>query len=231
MTEVLALAVEAHLHEPVVVRVTQVGDHRVTLVAAPLDRLASRLQSLAPLLAEDERDRAGSMRVLAAAARWAAGRAVLRAVLGAAMGRAPAELRLASGDHGKPELADARSRATPGFNVAHAGDLVVVALTDRIRVGVDVERARPLPHLDRLVLRGLTPGERELFAGWCAEGLDREAAFLRAWTVKEARIKALGLPIGAALSRDDARVSALPWAFAPVADDAGYVCAVAVASS
>lgn len=204
----------------------RVGSTTTTLLATSLSPLATRAGALRALLGGEERARADAMRVAAAAAGFVAGRAVLRAVLGAALGRDPSSLPLVNGVQGKPHLDD--DRGAPGFNVAHSGGLVVVALAHEADVGVDLESPRRLPDLERLARRGLTPGERALFDAWCAEGHEREAAFLRAWTVKEARIKALGLSVSAALSRDRVDVAALPWAFAPL-DQPGYVCAVAVA--
>lgn len=226
MTRDLAPRVESYVGAAVSVREVLVVEEKVTLVSAHLPPLAARASALRALLEPDERARAGGMHVAAASHGYVAGRALLRAALGAALGADPASLALVSGAHGKPHLAGAA--APLGFNVAHSGGLAVVALSSSPHVGVDVESERALPHLDRLVERGLTPGERALYRGWCEEGIARESAFLRAWTVKEARIKALGLSIGAALSRDRDDVAALPWTFAEL-DDPRYVCAVAVA--
>jgi 4'-phosphopantetheinyl transferase len=67
--------------------------------------------------------------------------------------------------------------------------VVAVALTTVARVGVDVERVRPLPAA-RLARRWLRAEESR----WLEqqEGTGRSAAFLRLWVQKEAVGKALG---------------------------------------
>lgn len=193
-----------------------------------LDVLAARAASLASLLGQDERERVASLRVPAAAARYAAGRATLRALLGAELNVEPSAITLRAGTHGKPVLRGIWADTGLCFNVAHSADVVAIAFSYAGDVGIDVERRRPILSLERLAERALSPGERDLRARWMAEGTSALDAFLLAWTVKEARLKALGLPIGAGLSRDHPVARDLPWKplRVPLGDD--YFAAVAV---
>lgn len=201
----------------------RVGGHDVFAWFTDLDALAGRASALVQLLVSSERDRCAVFRYPSARDRFAGGRAAVRAVLAAALDAQPAELSLALGTHGKPHLV----QHTLQFSVAHSGSMHAVAIAWGVDVGIDVERRRELRDLDRLVARSLTPGERSLARALEADGVDRTDAFLRAWTVKESRLKALGLPIGAGLSRDHPLASALPWSAVPVEAD-GYFAAVAV---
>jgi 4'-phosphopantetheinyl transferase len=71
---------------------------------------------------------------------------------------------------------------------------VIVAIARGREVGVDVERVRfPLPELAG-VRRYLAPGERAAIDA--REGLAQAEAFFRAWTRKEALLKATGEGIG-----------------------------------
>gem|GEM_PF-1784214 len=80
--------------------------------------------------------------------------------------------------HGRPTLPGTGWHAS----VSHAGDLVVVALTDAAEVGVDVEQLRDVD-VGAMGRHVLAPGE--------TVPADR-AAFFTLWTRKEAVVKATG---------------------------------------
>jgi phosphopantetheinyl transferase len=202
------------------------GACEVRLWTASLDALADDATRHERLLAGEEREQAAAMRVAHIAARFRGGRAALRALLGAELDREPASLRLVTGLHGKPALHH-EHEVELSFNVAHSSGVVAVALTREGMVGVDVERRREVRALERLAERALTPEERTLHREWIARGASPLDAFLRAWTVKEARLKALGLPIGAGLSRDHPEARALPWQPVAIPDGDDYFGAVA----
>lgn len=209
----------------------RVGAREVHLWSAPLDELAERAVSLASLLADEERAQAAEMRVPRTAARFTGGRAALRTLLGHVLDLAPASLRLVAGRYGKPALDATSHDHIVGFNVAHSAGVIAVAIAEEGDVGVDIERRREMRELERMVARTLTPAERALFDGWCAEGCSRLDAYFRAWTVKEARLKALGLHVGAGLSRDHPEAALLPWLPVALPHGDDYFAAVAVSSS
>ena len=128
------------------------------------------------------------MRSAVVHAQFVATRAVLRLLLAEIAG-AGAEgargLRFRYGRHGKPYLPGG-----PSFNVSHSVEFLAVAVADEGRVGVDVERLRPVRRSDRVAARRFAPSEQAWLG---ATGLrERDAAFLRIWTRKEAFAKALG---------------------------------------
>lgn len=219
------LGVEVHAQR------LRVGGCDVELWSASLAALGGRAQALAAHLSDAERARVSAMREVVAAERFAGGRAMLRTLLAAALSADPRALRLTFGAYGKPALDDAAHGGAPRFNLAHSGEVVAVALCADADVGVDLERRRPLRDLPRLVERALTPAERALYESWATDGAAPDEAFLRAWTVKEARLKTLGLSVGAALTRDHPVASALPWAPASIPEKGDYFAAVAVSSA
>lgn len=138
------------------------------------------------VLSPDERERHGRLRRPAERDRFAAARSGLRRSLAAYLGRDPAALVFVETGTGKPELADASLR----FNLSHAGDCAVLAVTAGRPVGVDIEDAAPEPDLAGVAQTIMAASE---FEAWSALPLAaRPAAFLRAWTRKEAVVKALG---------------------------------------
>jgi 4'-phosphopantetheinyl transferase len=110
----------------------------------------------------------------------------LRHILAAHAGIPPAAVVYTVSDRGKPGL----SGQGPAFNLSHAGECVLVAVSAAGPVGVDVEPVRALPDAAGLVARFFAAEEREAYLR-CPEA-DRTEAFHLVWTRKEAYVKALG---------------------------------------
>jgi 4'-phosphopantetheinyl transferase len=147
------------------------------------------LAALAERLAHDERERAARFRAERDAARFVAGRATLRSLLGRYLGADPWELAFRYGRAGKPSLVG-HEEAGLCFNVAHSGPLALFAVSAGADVGVDVERLRPVAELERLATRYLSPADAACLAAAAPD--DRLAVFLEGWARKEALVKALG---------------------------------------
>jgi 4'-phosphopantetheinyl transferase len=155
--------------------------HEVEVWSVELAQPPELVARLHALLSDDECERAAR---LAAAERWIVARAAVRIVLGGRLGLAPAEVEIATGAHGKPELVGAPLR----FNHSHSGDRALVALADGVEVGVDVERTA---RRSTAIERTLTDGERAALTGG-----DRHTELLRIWCRKEALAKAIGGGLG-----------------------------------
>lgn len=182
-------------------------------------------------LDDAERARAAAFAFPADRRRWVGARRALRALLAAYEERDPEALAITVAPGGKPRLAGG-----PPFSMSHAGPWALVAFSAGLPVGVDVEPARDLPDLAALAARVLGPTER---AAWEALAADaRREAFYRAWTRKEALLKAhgSGLAIEPALAEvgvgpAGVRVVALDgrrWAIADLALAPDVAAAVAV---
>ncbi|MCM5558983.1 4'-phosphopantetheinyl transferase superfamily protein [Pleomorphomonas sp. JP5] len=116
--------------------------------------------------------------------RYVRAHAAMRRILAQASGWRPDELVFVTGEYGKPALAG----GSPCFNLSHSGDHAVLATSFEAEIGIDIEaRATDTLRIAKLVL---AEGEMEAFLAQPADA--RDAAFLRAWTRKEALLKALG---------------------------------------
>ncbi|HEX5761016.1 MAG TPA: 4'-phosphopantetheinyl transferase superfamily protein [Thermoanaerobaculia bacterium] len=168
------------------------------LWAAPLDPPAERIEELRALLAPDERARVERFRFEVHRRRFAVGRGVLRALLGAYLDVPPERLAFTYGERGKPDLAPGSAAAGPlHFNLSHSHELALLAVTREREVGADVEQLRPLDDLEKIAERFFSAAEHaQLMALPEAE---RVAAFFRCWTRKEAYLKALGVGLAAPL--------------------------------
>jgi 4'-phosphopantetheinyl transferase len=115
-------------------------------------------------------------------------------------------------------------REGPRFSLSHTDGLIVCVVSDRARIGVDVERLRPI---DPRVLR------RVLDAGTFATLVERPAGVLGAWTAMEAVLKAAGATLRriaeVRLSAEGsiATFDAQTWYLRPLAVPSGYIATVA----
>ncbi|MFD0019623.1 4'-phosphopantetheinyl transferase family protein [Streptomyces sp. NPDC058382] len=192
-----------------------------------------RAQRLAPdILDAQELGRAGSLISEADRHCYVASHVALRLLLGARLGVAPDAVRLTrepcpscGGPHGRP--------ATDGdvhFSLSHTRGVALLAFADT-PVGVDVEgapRARTVSEIGDQ----LHPAERRELAELPQE--HRPAAFVRAWTRKEAYLKGKGIGLAGGLAHDYVGTGPRPqpgpagWTVTDVAVPAGYAAAVAV---
>jgi 4'-phosphopantetheinyl transferase len=211
--------------------------HRISLRVAEAER-----RRLEPLLADDERRRAERFRFADDRARFVVGRACLRLVL-AGHGAGPAaRLRFGYGARGKPRLL---SRPALRFNLAHAGDLALVAVAAGREVGVDVERVADERDVAAVVARFFSRHERAELDRLSAR--DRRGRFPHCWCRKEAYVKARGdglfLPLDSfdvAVEAPGTRAGSLllatrprageaaAWDLRDLAVGAGYAAALAV---
>jgi 4'-phosphopantetheinyl transferase len=111
----------------------------------------------------------------------------LRTVLGRVLGQPARSLRFESSTHGKPHLVDAPIDAR--FNLSHSGERALIAIALRREVGVDIETTHWAETLE-LASRFFAPRETATLRALPSN--QRQAAFLRCWTRKEAFIKATG---------------------------------------
>lgn len=173
------------------------GDEAAHVWRIELAREGERADELATLLADDERARAARFRFDRHRRHYIVGRATLRRILALYLKIEPSKVAFSYGPQGKPELPDL-SGPRLNFNLSHSGDLGLCAVA-RWPVGIDLERLRDVPDADLIAARFFTPAEVALQRA----AADRDAAFLRHWTHKEAVIKAVGVGLSVPLDSFD----------------------------
>ena len=150
-----------------------------------------------------ERARLRAMRRADVRLRFSAGRWLVRRILARRLGCTEAEVELAVGAHGRPSLA----AGGIDFNLSHAGSLVVLALSTT-RVGIDVEVTNRTTDWRAIARRFFSPVEFAAIEA-CDEA-ERRTAFFRAWTRKEAFVKALGTGLATGFARFDVSTGPRP---------------------
>jgi 4'-phosphopantetheinyl transferase len=159
-----------------------------------LDPGPESVARLARHLAPPEAARAARFLRAADGNAYRVGRGRLREILARWIGTAPDALAFGEGGSGKPFL-----EPGPQFNLSHSGSLACLGVHPDRPLGIDIEAPRP-------VERGVAD---RFFSAAERAALDAlppplwQAGFLRAWTRKEAVVKALGLGMGAPLDRFD----------------------------
>ncbi len=166
------------------------SDDEAHVWAIRIDEHDTTAQQRLAILSHEERERAEQFQLQAPRRRFIVARAGLRRLLGEYLDVPAADVALAYGPRGKPMLGGTCARGSLQFNVAHTHDLALVAVTRGCDVGVDVERLRPVSHLESIARRYFHPAEAGKILDAPAES--RHEAFLRCWTAKEAAIKAIG---------------------------------------
>ncbi len=220
------------------------GERELHVWLVPLDPPAAEVDALRALLAPDEAAREARFRFERHRRRYAVGRGALRTLLGRYLGVVPRAVAFRYGPNDKPYLA--LPGALPGgaleFNLSNSEELAVVAVAAGEEVGADVEWLRPMPDALAIAERFFSAAERRVLAA-VPEAL-REQAFFRAWTRKEAYLKAVGTGITVPLDRFDVTLApdepprmlamegdaerAAGWTLFHLEPAAGYLGAVAV---
>ena len=158
-------------------------------------RLDQALPGARELLDEDERARADRFLFERHRHRFIRSHAWVRIVLGRCLDRAPESLRFTVGPYGKPRLVEAAIDLR--FNLSHAGERALLAVTRGQEVGVDIEQERAIGTSD-LARRFFAPSECQALQAMGAS--EQIPAFFRCWTRKEAFIKAIGDGLACPLS-------------------------------
>ena len=123
----------------------------------------------------------------------------IRTLLSHYTGLSPAAVVIARGEHGKPYLANAEQGAQ--FSISHSGDWMVCAIAMGVSLGVDIELHDQRREVMPLAHRFFSEGEyRHLLAMDADAGRRR---FYDLWTLREARVKALGSTLGKELESAD----------------------------
>jgi len=186
-------------HPPDMIMTPRRRDHLSAHMIVWITHVSKAQEALAmfdPCLDDRDRERAARFKFPADRARFVLGRGMLRKCLGHYLEQPPETIELGYTDLGRPIFpADEKLQ----FSISHTQDLVGVALTDGANIGIDLEAISP--HLDLLELaeRIFSADDLAIFQAYANR--EKVAAFYRAWTRKEAYLKARGEGIAEGLQQ------------------------------
>lgn len=223
---------------------------------ADLNCTEAALETYASLLTADELARAARFRFDRDRRRFVAARGALRVTLSRYLQLAPEQICFAYNAYGKPALSAVFDDSRLRFNVSHAHELALYAVTRGCEVGVDVEFTNTAFNSNggsdragdvclELAEQFFAPVEAATLRA-LPEAM-RTQAFFNCWTRKEAYIKAVGQGLSHPLDSfavslipgEAARLSGTdgdhepyaPWSLIELQPGNGYVAALAVAGS
>jgi 4'-phosphopantetheinyl transferase len=191
----------------------------------------------------DDEERARSVRFVRPRdrRRFVLAHAALRLFVARCLDIRPAAVRYENGVNGKPRLAPGLPALE--FNLSHSGGWGLLAVARDRPVGADVEQVRDVPDALSIADAHFSAAERQVLGSLAAA--ERQGAFFRGWTRKEAMVKAIGDGLGRALGSFDVdlapgSVSALTrfdgrpgdaagWSLRDLTAPPGYAAAGAVA--
>lgn len=162
----------------------------------PLDGDDADAGRLRVILDQEELERAARFRSPTSRWRFSVKHAVRRRLLAEYLGSRPQDIGFVTTAEGKPTI-DGESRLD--FSDSASGALAVYAVASDMRLGIDIEQVRHVADAPKIVARYGSVAERAAF-GQVADA-ERDVAFLRWWTAKEAMAKATGSGLQAALDR------------------------------
>ncbi len=190
-------------------------EDRVVVWSWSLESEPLSFQAAEALLSDDEKVRGRRFVTAPLRHRFVVARARLRSLLGEQLGRDPRALVFAENAFGKPRLAD---HPSVHFSLSHSGDQAALAVSEQREIGVDIERVRPLDHLD-LARRYFHPNEvAEIEAVMAPD--EQLQTFFRIWTLKEAIVKAIGKGLSIPLDTFDVSIATSPPTMVLAPEDA-----------
>jgi len=158
------------------------------------------------MLSSDEQARAARFIPRHARQHFVVTRGMLRMVLAAYLATDPGKLTFQNSIRNKPSLGPPHAESGIRFNVAHSGEVALLAFARNREVGVDVEKVRGDLEVDAIARRFFSPHEQKQLTAVASH--DRVEAFFRCWTRKEAYVKAKGEGLGLPLDQFDVSMAA-----------------------
>jgi len=180
-------------------RFDQLSD-RLHLWVAETRRLADEESARSErMLSTDERDRCQRYLRPADRALFLLAHVAVRSILSTYSSIRPDVWTFETRDHGRPEITNAEAPKGLRFNLSHTEGMIAVLVHRDVDAGVDVERMGRVSDHESVARSSFSAAEFAAFME--LPTAQRELAFTRLWTLKEAFIKATGMGLATGLKR------------------------------
>lgn len=167
----------------------QLSPEEIHLWCVDLDSIAIANSPKETPLSNDELGRAARFHFERDRRRFAETRIALRKILAAYIRFNAHEIKFDYQQNGKPEISESQNPSCIRFNVSHSGNLAIIGVTSKRRIGVDIEKYRKMEFLE-IARRYFSECEYGELQAIPAQDLQRY--FFSCWTRKEALLKGLG---------------------------------------
>jgi len=149
----------------------------------------SQEQLFFPTLSQEEKIRAERFKFALHRSRFIASHGFTRSILARYLKAYKVDISYKKGEYGKPYLADIEHHNVH-FNLSHTHDLALLAITQGVEVGVDIEFNERKTDWKNIVKRFFSISEQK--ALFLLPESEQRNAFFQLWTRKEAYMKVLG---------------------------------------
>ncbi|HEU5281164.1 MAG TPA: 4'-phosphopantetheinyl transferase superfamily protein [Gammaproteobacteria bacterium] len=203
--------------------------HEVHCYTTTLTPTPEALAHAKSLLSPDEQKRASQFHFEHHRTHFIAARGFLRLTLGFILNQDPKNLVFTYGKHQKPALKNEALQ----FNLAHSGELAVLATHPIHPLGIDIEQVQTQNKRD--IAERFFSAEENAFLNRCSDQ-EQNDAFFALWARKEAVVKAIGTGLQQSLSSFTVPLTAhnaliivdeKPWRVWPLAIHPNYASALA----
>ncbi|WP_051271243.1 4'-phosphopantetheinyl transferase family protein [Shimazuella kribbensis] len=140
------------------------------------------------ILSIEEQEKAAKFHFSSDREKFVISHGIMRQLLSSYLACDPQEIQYEKNAYGKPSLSSPSSYVH--FNLSHSSQLGALAVSSH-PIGVDIEYIHVLDDYVSLTKHFLSEKESKYFRD--LESRDQKTAFYRAWTIKEAYIKAIGM--------------------------------------
>ncbi len=154
---------------------------------AATEQSKAEFSRLTSYLSIDEMQRVEQFRFDKHRHRYIAAHGVLRDILGFYLHKSPADIQFSDTEKGKPFTKDNDVQ----FNLSHSHELIAVAITLNLPVGIDIEYSLK-ENKNKLGIAKRFFAEEEYRQLSALPSEQQDLAFFELWTRKEAFVKALG---------------------------------------
>jgi 4'-phosphopantetheinyl transferase len=166
------------------------GQNSIHVWSARYEDLDRHFRDLSEVISRKEQETASTFRTSADAKKYTLRRGIVRNILAHYTHNTPEMVSFSTGKNGKPELDPDRASAEVSFNLSHTGEMVLIGVTRKRRIGVDIVKIDPSYRFRETAEYMLTPGEKAFLKS--IEPALRQGVFFRIWAIKEAILKATG---------------------------------------
>lgn len=179
--------------------------HNLHLWSASLNVADQIYEELEQYLSPDERRRADQFVFSQDHRNFVAARGILRSILARYLNCQPGNIFFNYSTDGKPALGSPELAKRLEFNLSHSSGFLVVAVTQGLKVGVDIELLRQMPDMNLIASHSFSECEQKAFSRLPVE--ETLPGFFGCWTRKEAYLKAIGDGLSIPLDSFDVSLS------------------------
>lgn len=170
-----------------------------------LNLFREKLKGFYSVLSSDERIRADNYHFLRDQESFVIARASLRNLLGYYLNIDPKQIVFSYNSYGKPYLElETNLNYTLQFNLSHSENIILLAFSENIRIGIDVEKIYSTSDLLDVAHRYFSSVEYKRLM--TMPRIKREKAFFKYWSRKESYIKGLGKGLSIPLNSFDVSI-------------------------